>query len=232
MLHFRAITELLLRGRGIQDPRIDSKHAYIMRCGMWVRTEEGQAPEALGVRLERHAGALRCGAGGGRMNSVALLLVIGVGGLGVLASYIVSWRALLPENRPALLGEVGVCLASLQVLSPVLAMVAFAYTAVFFQTPALFVPSEATILGIAWGSGGEPLLCMLYAALLTFSAFWCGPLHFLGPTLCTDRAARGTQAPADGASPAVKREHGTGRSGPLWRRRGGWRSRSRGVRAS
>jgi hypothetical protein len=113
------------------------------------------------------------------MNSLALLLVIVAGGCGVLASYIASWRALLPENRPALLGELQGCLAYLLVVSPVLGTVTFVYSAVFFLTPALFVPSEATILGVAWGRGGEALLCILYAALLTFSAFWYGPLHFV-----------------------------------------------------
>ena len=81
-----------------------------------------------------------------------------------------------------------------QVASPVLATVAFAYSAVFFLTPALFRPSEASILGVEWDRGGEALLCLLYAAVLTFSAFWYGPLHFCAARipLLTENARGGT----------------------------------------
>lgn len=118
------------------------------------------------------------------MNSAPLLAVICAGGSGVLASYIASWRALRLENRPALLGELSGCSAYVLVVSPVLATVAFGYSAAFFLTPSLFIPSNAVILGVEWAQGGEALLCILYAALLTFSAFWCGPLRFRAARPC------------------------------------------------
>jgi hypothetical protein len=106
------------------------------------------------------------------MNSLALLMILIIGGSAVLTSYVVSWRVLKPENRSALLGEMTGCRACLLVASPMVATVAFSYSAVFFLAPLLFRPSESTILGLEWGSGGEALLCILYAALLTFAAFW------------------------------------------------------------
>lgn len=107
------------------------------------------------------------------MNSLGLLLVILIGSVGVVLSYVTSWKSLRPENRPVLLGESTGCAAVILVISPCIASLAFVYSSIFYLVPALFTPAEATILGVAWGSGGEGLLCLIYGALLTFSAFWC-----------------------------------------------------------
>ena len=52
------------------------------------------------------------------MNSVALLLVLLIGGAGVVVSYVVSWARLTPRQRPILLGDRGGAVAVLLVASP------------------------------------------------------------------------------------------------------------------
>eukprot|EP01045_Picozoa_sp_COSAG04_P022003 COSAG04_NODE_2426_length_4143_cov_6.064787_4_plen_592_part_00 len=106
------------------------------------------------------------------MNSVALLLVLLIGGAGVVVSYVVSWARLTPRQRPILLGDRGGAVAVLLVASPCVGTVAFIYSALFFLLTPLFTPAEATILGVRWADGGEALLCALYAGLLCCSAFW------------------------------------------------------------
>jgi hypothetical protein len=74
------------------------------------------------------------------MNSLGLLLVILVGSVGVVLSYVTSWKVLRPENRPVLLGESSGCAAVAMVVSPAIASLAFVYSSLFYLVPGLFTP--------------------------------------------------------------------------------------------
>jgi hypothetical protein len=110
------------------------------------------------------------------VNSVPLLTVVITGICTVLTSYVVSWRAMVPGQRAMLEGSPDCCgptvIGVAMVISPLAAALSFIYSAVFYLTPQLFVPANATILGLQWTGGGELLVCCLYGALLLLSSLW------------------------------------------------------------